>query len=697
MNKTRKCSVGLESFEKNKKTTTSMLRKTNKRKKKEIAKELLSTFAPKSISPRNDFYGYINYQWLKNISIDKLQKYIVQIDDFRLSQDRVYHQLHNLVINYYKNNNNKLSKNIKNYYNSIINMNNKQDSRQRALDVLRDIEQCTSPWELLAYVNKDEMNASYAPFVWSVNPDDKDNKVYRCSITAGAFNLIDVNVYFDDGTDVVYKRKYRNAYNKYIDQVFTVLLGKNHGYNPQDVYDVEVSLFDALGCVSVTRKEEKVYNKVWTKDVLRLYGFDWPEFARCLGYKKVPSFFLTSSLNYLKCGTALLIENWNSPKWKTYWLFMIYKNIVRITKDWEKITYNFKGKFERGQTDINNINAVSSILYMSIPFNTFLTNQYISHYKDENVIEYARIMCEDLKAVFRRMLQRNTWLKQSTKEYALTKLDRCIFVYGNPSNLRPDPDLSYGTNLYENMKKIHTWRQKQLLTLEGKPIIDIPQMDWTNYPVKLAGEQAYIVNASYTPNKNQIYINLGYLQPPFVDLHERGIEYNLAHLGFTVAHELGHGFDDWGSQYGWDGNLHDWWTESDKRKYKAMQRDVINQYETFAERDNITFDASIGIGEDLADIQSLSICDEYLHDYQNENQDLVPISALGFQAFYTYFASQQRQFINKKALSAQLKTNPHPLDKYRCNIPLSRSIIFRSLYNVQKGDKMWWHNTNTIW
>ena len=84
-------------------------------------------------------------------------------------------------------------------------------------------------------------------------------------------------------------------------------------------------------------------------------------------------------------------------------------------------------------------------------------------------------------------------------------------------------------------------------------------------------------------------------------------------------------------------------------------------------------------------------------DFQEKNQDLVPIRYLGFEAFFTYFAFQQKQFVNKKALSAQLKTNPHPLDKYRCNIPLSRSEIFRAIYNVKRGDGMWWHNTNTVW
>jgi putative endopeptidase len=160
---------------------------------------------------------------------------------------------------------------------------------------------------------------------------------------------------------------------------------------------------------------------------------------------------------------------------------------------------------------------------------------------------------------------------------------------------------------------------------------------------------------------------------------------------------MSHGFDDWGSKYDPEGNLNEWWTDEDKERYKKIQNDVIKQYEEFAARDGIKFDASIGIGEDLADISGLAICGEYLRDFQHNNNDLIPIRDLSYQEFYTYFAFQQRQQVSKKALSAQLKTNPHPLDKYRCNIPLSRSEIFRSIYDIKKGDGMWWHNTDTVW
>ena len=695
------CPIGLKPFEEEfSKTFTKGEKKSSAKRKQEFVKQLLSKFAPNSIKPEKNFYNYINYQWLKNVSVKQQQKYIVQVDDFRLTQDQVYQELDEIIVQYIKTHTNKLARNLQNYRKSVIEMNPKTYSKKLALEAVSTIESLFDqgrPWKLLAFFNRDEMISNNAPFVWSLNPDEKNTKVYCSYVSSHQFELADLSVYYDDETDVEYKKKYRNAYNKFVKEIFNILLGSND-YNPQDVFDVEVELFNAFVCEGVVVKDpDATYNKVYASEALSKYDFDWVEFAKELGYKRVPSFFVTGSLPYLKCGSNIFLKNWNTPKWKTYWLYILLKRLVRITRGWEDIIYKFKGEFERGQQKINKSDAVSAALYMSVPFNTFLTNEYVKKYENPESMKYVKIMCDDIKIVFKRILERNIWLQPSTKKYALKKLDHFNFVYGKPEGLREDPDLNYGALLYDNMKKINEWRHQKFIDLESKPLIDIPLMDWSMYPVKMIGTQAYIVNASYTPTKNSIYINLGYIQKPFVDLDERGIEYNLAHIGNTIAHELSHGFDDTGSKYGLDGNLYDWWTPSDKRKYKLIQEDVIKQYEEFAARDGIDYDASIGIGESLADISALAICDEYLKDFQEKNDDLIPIRYLSYEGFYTYFAFQQRQEVGKKALMAQLKTNPHPLSEYRCNVPLSRSEIFRALYNVKKGDGMWWHNTNTIW
>jgi len=694
------CPIGLKPFEQRftKKRSVAQLKKNTSKKKKDLVKELLSKFAPNSIRPQDDFYDYINYQWLQDIDVNKQQKYITQVDDFRLTQDKVYRDLNEIILDYIKNHRDKLAKNLKNFYKSVIKMNPQHYTKQLVKQCINTVDLLVkenNPWKLLAFFNCDETISYKAPFMWSLNPNEKNSKKYASNIDVMQFSILDLSVYYDDGTSKNYKKNYKNQYLHYCKKLFNTLIGPNK-FDVNDIFDVQVDIFNALGCTDITKEKENSYNQVTTEQALN-YGFDWKEFTHHLGYKKTPKFFIVSSLNALKCTTDLFLKNWNTTKWQTYYIYVLIEKLARFTAGWEKILFEFYGKFERGQEYINYSDAVSSSLYMSVPFNTFLTKQYVKKYENKQALEYVKILAEDLKIVYKKILMRNEWLTPSTRAYALKKLDKFKFIIGTPPTLREDPDLNYGEMLYDNMSKIIIWRHNKLVELDGENLTDIPQMDWGQYPVKMVGTQAYIVNASYTPTENAIYINLGYIQDPFIDLNERGIEYNLAHIGFTLGHEMSHGFDDWGSQYGWDGNLYDWWTPSDKEKFKAIQNDVIRQYEEYAARDGIKFDASIGIGEDLADISGLAICDEYLNDFQENNSDLIPIKNLSYETFYVFFAFQQKQKINKNALQAQLKTNPHPLDKYRCNVPLSRSVIFRSIYDIKKGDGMWWHNTKMVW
>ena len=200
----------------------------------------------------------------------------------------------------------------------------------------------------------------------------------------------------------------------------------------------------------------------------------------------------------------------------------------------------------------------------------------------------------------------------------------------------------------------------------------------------------------YCKNKEEIDFDIS-SELESCDTTDYTMASNLGAIGAVIAHEITHGYDDKGRKFDGDGNLNDWWTEEDKKQYAKIQKDVIKQYETYASYDKIEFDAEPSIGEDLADISGLQICQEYLRDFQMKNEDILPIQSLSFRAFYVYYAVQSRQKLSKKAIEAQLRTNPHPPDKYRCNVPLSRSKVFRAIYNVEKDNKMWWHSTNSVW
>ena len=675
---------------------------------KDIVLNLKKAINIEGILPNQDFYSYINDRWIKEYKLTEEKKYIVQVDDFRITQDKVYRELIQIIEEFVSNpstKNSEKAKCIKKAYKAAISYNTTEQTKFLAETKLTYIDDLISNkkniWKLLAMINENEIISWGCPFVWSINPDDKNPKIYKCYLEQPQLSLIDnllYNDYEDDSKeDKIYKKKYRNKFFNYINNIFKICFGENHNLNVKDVFDTEKEILNAIVCNFIKEKDYDEYNIITKDEALTNFGFNWEEFCRHLGFKKIPQDFVTSNINYLLCGTKLLIDKWDSPKWRTYWIYIYIRQQCRFDEKGWLNYYHFQGNFVRGQAEEVD-KDIRGIYQMGFLFNTFLTNNYILKYNNFQAINYVKTMAEDLKTVFIRIIKRNNWLQEKTKIKALEKLKNIKLIVGSPESLREDPLLDYKEDdAWGNLIKMSHWRHKKAIELVGKNIIDIPLVDWSQIPPKFVGSQAYVVNAFYTATENSIYIPLGYIQKPFVDLDERGLEYNLSRVGFTIAHEMSHALDDWGSKYDEFGKLNNWWTKEDINNFKKIQNDVIKQYEVFASYDGIYYNAEYSIGENLADISGLAICQEYLRDFQLKNQDELPIQALSFEAFYTFFAIQYRQKISKKAIIAQLKTNPHPLDKYRCNVPLSRTNVFRAIYNVKKGDKMWWHSLNNIW
>jgi len=675
---------------------------------KDIVLNLKKAINIEGILPNQDFYSYINDRWIKEYKLTEEQKYIVQVDDFRITQDKVYRELIQIIEEFISNpstKNSEKAKCIKKAYKAAIGYNTTEQTKMSAKNKVAYIDNLISNkkniWKLLAMINENEIISWGCPFVWSINPDDKNPKIYKCYLEQPQLSLIDnllYNDYEDDSKeDKKYKKKYRNKFFNYINNIFKICFGENHNLNVKDVFDTEKEILNAIVCNFIKEKDYDEYNIITKDEALINFGFNWEEFCRHLGFKKIPQDFVTSNINYLLCGTKLLIDKWDSPKWRTYWIYIYIRQQCRFDEKGWLNYYHFQGNFVRGQAEEVD-KDIRGIYQMGFLFNTFLTNQYILKYNNFQGINYVKTMAEDLKTVFIRIIKRNNWLQEKTKIKALEKLKNIKLIVGSPESLREDPLLDYTDyDPWGNLIKMSHWRHNKAIELVGKNVIDIPLVDWSQIPPKFVGSQAYVVNAFYTATENSIYIPLGYIQKPFVDLDERGLEYNLSRVGFTIAHEMSHALDDWGSKYDEFGKLNNWWTKEDITNFKKIQNDVIKQYEVFASYDGIYYNAEYSIGENLADISGLAICQEYLRDFQLKNQDELPIQALSFEAFYTFFAIQYRQQISKKAIIAQLKTNPHPLDKYRCNVPLSRTNVFRAIYNVKKGDKMWWHSLNNIW
>jgi len=678
---------------------------TNYNLEKSIIHELKKATNPSNITPQNDYYSYINDRWIESYKPSNNLGYIVQVDEFRLVQDKVYRQLADIVTDYISNENTKHTKLAicmsKFYHSQITWSTNKKssDDAQKYVDELDSLRTDKSNvWKLLGQINKNEIISFGSPILWSLNPDEKNPKIYKSYVGPGQLTLVDNNLYYPaiKGDDMMYRHKYLNAYFKYLNELFEHTFGKNHTFNVNDVYACEVLIAQAFE-YNKFPEDPDGYNLVNSAESNKKYNFNWVEYATELGFKTVPRNFVVTAVNYLAKISEILLKDWNNSQWRTYFVYIYIKQQQRTNKEGKDIAFNFLGKFVMGQEAVIDLNLLA-MFGTGIAFSSFLNNEYIRKYTDIKTVNYAKSLAEDLKIVFLRILRRNKWLQPSTKKYALKKLNNFSFNIGSNILSFQDPLLDYDeNNNWANLVKISKWRHDYAVNLEGKPLQELAAIDWSLFPPKFIGTQSYIVNAMYTPTSNGITIPLAYLQKPFIDLEDRGIEYNLTRIGDTIGHEMSHALDDSGSKYDAYGRLNNWWTDKDAKAFKKIQTDVVNQYEAFAAQDGIEFDAWPSIGEDLADISGLTICREYLRDFQLKNNDELPIVKLSFEAFFVYFAIQQRQKISQKAINAQLKTNPHPLDKYRCNVPLSRLPTFRTIYNIKKGDKMWWHSTNRVW
>lgn len=641
-----------------------------------------------NLTPKDDFYTFVDELWLKNINkLAKFKKtFYVKQDNIRIIQENTSQSLLKIL---------KLNSNQKKVFDSFKNI----DSSHMVKHIgdlktsLQDIFSKDNFYELMVFMHKNPLFSTSFPIVWEMNSNATNTKIYCNTISSCNLTFFDFSFYEkidpSDKKRYAYQQELYKKYEVYIKDIFRGL-GMDISYT--DILDCEKSIAACFG--GTLKEDDNGYNKISVSESQKM-GFDWSSFTQLMNFPSTPSWYIVSSTNYLN-NVMKLMKDWNTPQWQNYWYYICMKQMIKFSKQFSKIDYDFNGKFISGVIEPFP-NELRGLLGLTMCYNTFVSEQYSTHFRDETVISYVKKLAEDLRSTFINMLSRNKWLAPSSKREALRKVNHLNFTIGTIDSLLPDPQIEYTNDVWYNLKMQHLYYLKKSVTYTNKPYIkDNRSIDWQKYPAKFAGNQNYIVNAYYTPSENGIFIPLGIMQNPFVVL-EKSFEYNLASIGYTIAHEMSHSLDDLGSRYDYKGNLKNWWSVSDKKHFDNYIQDVIDEYETFAKRDGIIWDASNSVGEDLADISGLFILEEYLRNKLILNNAMLEIDILTLKMFFTHFAIQNGQGVYKGAIDMLLITNPHPLNKYRVNCPLARIKLFQYLYNIKKGDKMYWENTNKLW
>jgi putative endopeptidase len=668
----------------------------------EKVKHLLKLFEDERIqnlSPKEDFHQVTNVSWINDMKKKKSNStaYYTQFDNFRVVQDKVYYRLIQYVEDYIKQNNNRFSTCLKNVYHSWKYLNSKT-IEQHFHQCVQQIEfyqtdKSKNVWQFLGKLNENELIAHSLPFQWTLAEDKKNTKIFANYISSPKLGLYDLDIYFDS------KRKEdQKKYIAFINQVFDACFKtKSHHFRGEDVFEIECTIVESFGCKTNNLKtDENNYNKIISSQ--NKTNFDWKQFAVALGYKKIPSYFICNHLNYLTCMSETLINNWRNEKWKSYWVFIHLVQMIRFHPKLRVLYYEYYEKELFGQNALFP-DEIYPVFGLSITFHEFLTKEYRKHNTKQEYIDYTKRMASNMRQLLLERLKKNKWLTPTTKAFASKKIQKInVCIDSCTTTLSKDPLLDYNINdAWENMQKIFHHRRQMFLKCSGgfTKNMEFSQVDWKSF--KLTGTQTYIVNAFYIPSFNRIFIPLGYLQQPFIDLDDRGIEYNLANIGFILAHEFSHSLDAVGSKYDQDGNLYDWWTEVDKKRYKKIMDDINNQYTKAMSHQKLKTDVSFLLNENIADITGLSLCSDYLILYHSVKQNLESVSTtfLSLKTFYNFYAIQMRQHVETSSIEMMSKTNPHSMDKYRINCPLSRLYLFQKIFDIQPKNNMYW-DTNKI-
>ena len=688
------------------------------------------------INPANDFYSHVNSEWIRNTTLTPSQSYIVQIDNFRLAQDRLYDRLVDIVET-------ASSNVVKKLYHSLKTPISSSAVAAHLQEHARFLDTCIAEdnlWKFLAYLNTNELTRYACPISWDILPDERNSREFISHLTYPELSLYDYRYYLRDTSfrrkktarsasyrvrrrsatastikkELEYKHVVLHKFVSYVDKIFsaTGISGAAHETRSAgtDVLNVERNIIDKLACFNSrydSENDDTEYVK-FTHAELEEHcaGFDWREFATCLGYSpnsRIPPRVVCSSVGYMKCIVEMLKNEqhgWKSPKWRSYWIYIYARHIIQYHAEWRSIHFEFCCKFLRGQT-APMPQRIFALFGTTLAYDTHFATEYKRRHFNKDVHDYAQEMAGRIFSAAKAMVRANSWVSDRTRAEALRKIASLRLELGMPDKLGPDvPEQVSATfdarDGWANLMAISKWRTRDLFIrrYEGAAAFNVPAIDWNQ--MKFVGSQAYVVNAYYSENTNSIYVPMGYLQTEFVDV-SKGVDYNLARIGYTLGHELGHSIHVYGRLFDHTGNMRSWWSRRDSAIYNRKLADVERQYEHAARRDGIVFDAKMTLSEDLADITGLKLCEMVLAAHHDREKTLAPLQMLSFESFYTEFANQNRQKIYRRSIFAQLKTNPHPLDKYRTNIPLSRMQLFNKIYNIKPGDAMHWHSDDTVW
>ena len=321
-----------------------------------------------------------------------------------------------------------------------------------------------------------------------------------------------------------------------------------------------------------------------------------------------------------------------------------------------------------------------------------LGKEYVERTFGEEGKQRTLKMVAEIEASMEKDVQSLAWMSETTKKQALEKLHKVANKIGYPEKWRDYSSVKIVRgDLVGNDERISAFAFRRQLDKIGHPP---DKAEWSMTPPT--------VNAYYSPAANNINFPAGILQPPF--FFKGGDEAaNYGAIGAVVGHELTHGFDDSGRQYDGDGNLRDWWTEEDGKKFKERADCIVQEYGAFKATADTNLNGKLTLGENGADNGGVRLAFMALMDA------IAKLDAAGGksmpavadytpqQRFFLAYGQVWCQNISEEAARLRAVTDPHSLGRYRVNGVVQNMPEFQKAFGCQVGQPMVSEKGCRIW
>lgn len=305
---------------------------------------------------------------------------------------------------------------------------------------------------------------------------------------------------------------------------------------------------------------------------------------------------------------------------------------------------------------------------------------YVARHFPESHKEHMRSLVGNLTEAYRDSITGLPWMGEETRTEALKKLDSFRAKIGYPEKwIDYSAVVVDAGDLLGNVERAHSADVDRHLDEVGQPV---DREKWLMTP--------QTVNAYYHPLLNEIVFPAAILQPPFFTA-DADDAVNYGGIGAVIGHEIGHGFDDQGSQYDGSGLLRNWWTEADRTAFEALTAKLVAQFDALspAEADGQHVNGKLTLGENIGDLGGLTIAYKaYLISLGGQEPPVLD-GLTGAQRFFASWAASWRQVIRSEEAIRRLATDPHSPNEFRTNNIAQNLDAFHTAFATTDQDGMW--------